>query len=269
MKGRFSVILAVVAVNIAGIMLRYFNLDTYIILAGFRFQLSFVLPIIVLAGGLEKGFIKRLFTSPGRRHSVLPLAWIVVPVLIIGLLLFLFKKVSPGDPEYFYEFGLSSVIDYPVYLLWNFPQAMLLFIFLDLALRKLDGSILMTVIAAASIFAYEFVPLNSSFIGYPAVISLILFAVIFVLFIKYYGNIYWFAILVFSIPWIYFLLFGSTAGEIVHLLFAARYTSWEGFLDCDKNILPFVLAAQLMLTVLVMALSLKSRGVNEPRDFRR
>lgn len=268
-KGRFSVILVIVAVNIAGLLLRYFNLDTYIILAGFRFQLSFVLPFLLFSRMLEGEYIKKLFTHPGRRRSVLPLAWILVPAAAVILVLFLLKKITPGDPEYFYEFGLSSVIDYPVYLVWNFPQVMLLFIFLKITSKKLDGNISSTVLTAALLFAYELVPLNSNFAGYPAVISVILFAVILVLFIEYYDNIYWFSILVFSIPWLYFLVFGSRSGEIINMLFAVRYTSWEGFLVCDKDLLPFVFVSQLLLTILIMTIFTGKRGGKAPPDFRR
>ena len=82
-KKLYSIIFAVAAVNIAGILLRYFNLDTYIILAGFRFHLSFVLPFLVIFWIAEPGFIKNLFTDPHHKRTVLPLLWILLPAIVI------------------------------------------------------------------------------------------------------------------------------------------------------------------------------------------
>ncbi len=51
---------AVALVNAAGILLRYFGLDTYLILLGFRFQLSFILPALVILPAAGRYSIKKI-----------------------------------------------------------------------------------------------------------------------------------------------------------------------------------------------------------------
>jgi len=251
----YPVIFAVVVVNIAGIVLRYFNLDTYIIIVGFRFHLSFVLPFLIIFRTDQLTFIKKLFTEPHFKKTILPLLWILLPVVLIIAVLFLLKKINIGDPEYFYEFGLSSIVDYPIYLLWNFPQIIMLFIFLAVSSTLNNKNIITPFFFIVCIFLYEFIPIGSNGFTITGTISLILTAAVSGLLIKYFQNIYWFVIVVFSVFWLYFLCFGSGSEAIINLLFAARYNSWEGFFSVNKNIVQYLLPVQLLLTFLLVLIS--------------
>ena len=251
----YPVIFAVVAVNIAGIVLRYFNLDTYIIIVGFRFHLSFVLPFLIIFRTYQLTFIKKLFTEPHFKKTILPLLWILLPVVLIIAVLFLLKKINIGDPEYFYEFGLSSIVDYPIYLLWNFPQIIMLFIFLTVSSTLYNKKIIIPFFLIIFLFLFELIPIGSIKFSATGILSLGLIAITSGLIIKYFQNIYWFAIFIFSVFWLYFLCFGSGSEAIINLLFAARYNSWEGFFSGNKNIVQYLLPVQLLLTFLLVLIS--------------
>jgi hypothetical protein len=97
-------VISVIILNAAGILLRVFNLDTYFILAGFRFHISFILPFLIIFKKDQLHFIKKLFVDPQHKRTVLPLLWILLPWIIVAGVLYLLKKMEIGDPEYFYEF---------------------------------------------------------------------------------------------------------------------------------------------------------------------
>ena len=248
-------VIAVLAVNAAGVVLRYFNLDTYIVLIGFRFHISLIIPFLIIFRRNELSFIKKIFVDPHHKRTVLPLLWILLPVIIVTGILFLMHKVEVGDPDYFYEFGLSSVIDYPIYLLWNFPQLFCLFIFLALTATVSKKSFSIVFATTFLICTYEFIPFKIDNIDYYGIVSHLLISLSVGLLIKYFQNIYWFTIVVFSIFWLHFLAFGSSSQEIIHLLFASQYSGWEGFLEINKSFIPYLLPVQLALTFLVILVS--------------
>lgn len=251
----FPLLLAVTAVNAGGILLRYFQLDPYLILVGFRFHISFILPLLVIFRKDQAAFIKQIFLDPHHKRTVLPLLWILFPVIIVLGVLYYLHKVDIGDPEYFYEFGLSSVVDYPIYLLWNFPQLFCLFIFLALTSTASGKKFLLVFFISFLTFSFELVPFSLKSINYFNLASLVFISLCFGLLIKYFQNIYWFAIVVFSIFWLYFLIFGSGSEEIIHLLFASQYSGWDGFLKVQKWFSPYLLPAQLIITFILILIS--------------
>jgi hypothetical protein len=248
-------VISLLIVNAAGILLRVFNLDTYFILAGFRFHISFILPFLIIFKKDQLHFIKSLFVDPQHKRTVLPLLWILLPLIIVAGVSFLLKKMEIGDPDYFYEFGLSSIVDYPIYLLWNFPQIFCFFIFLALAATIFRKNILLIAAISFLLFVFEFIPLNIKSIDYYGIISLLVISLTIGLLIKYFQNIYWFTIVIFSIFWLHFLAFGSSSEEIIHLLFASQYSNWDGFLEVKKTIAAFILPAQLVIMFLIVLIS--------------
>jgi hypothetical protein len=260
-------VIAVIIISAAGIFLRFFNFDTYFIFVGFRFHISFILPLLIIFRKGQLKFIKQLFVDPHHKRTVLPLLWILLPLIIVAGILFLFKKIDIGDPDYFYEFGLSSIVDYPIYLLWNFPQLFCFFIFLALAATAFQKSFFAMSVITFFLFAFEFIPKNVRTIDYSGIASLLLISVSIGLLIKYFQNIYWFTIVIFSIFWLYFLSFGSSSEEIIHLLFASQYSSWDGFLEVNKSFVLYLLPAQLTLTFLTILVSSSFRKKGSTPSF--
>ncbi len=246
----------VIIINLIGLSLRYLGLDTYFILLGFRFQLSLCLPFFIFPGKESKGLLLNIFKNPSYKKSYLFIYLLIIPLLIIFAVLFLLKKIEPGDPDYFYEFGLSSIIDYPVYLVWNSIQLIFFFLFLIYITSKLKFKYLLTVFIFILLFSYEVVPLKKESFDFFQVISLILSAATAGLLIKYFQNIYWLIIFSFSVFWVNILLFGSNSEMIINLLFASQYNSWEGFFSVSKIFKSFLLPAQLLLINILIVVNL-------------
>ena len=263
----YRIILSLIIVNAAGISLRYFDLDTYFIFLGFRFHLSSLVPFLILLNEESLNKFYRSFRSPVFRKKILPALWIVLSLLIVMAVLFFLNEIRTADPDYFYEFGLSSIFDYPLYLLWNFPQLCLLFYTL-LVFSGMTGFPYTNVfVGLVLLFGYELIPLDSAF--NPAdVISLLLLSLTISFFVTKLQNIYWFAAVLFSSVWSIILLFGTGSRLIINIFFAKEYGSWEGFFNSSKEISLFV--SPLFFLILLLFITLyyfDSAGKTEKKDI--
>jgi hypothetical protein len=262
-KSSFSLILFIIIfVNALGYFLRYFGYNTYFILIGFRFHIAFFLPFILILRKEGRIIFRQTFLEPRYKGKFLPLIWILIPLLVISVSPFLTEIIKQGDPEHFYEFGLSSLFDYPIYLIWNFPQLALFYLFLASAAsgRKNKFSFIFPI--SFFLFVFEFLPVKFNAeleLNYSGLGALFLTAFICAILIKFFENIYWFSISVFTILWIYFLAFGTKSALIVNILFASRYKSWEGFLIGDKGITSYLLLFYLMMIIIILFIALPLR----------
>ncbi len=254
-------ILAIVIVNAAGILLRYFNLDTYIIITGFRFNLSLLFPLFLFLNSNQFHNTKNIFALPLYKKTFQPLAWIFLPLLILLAVLYLTKNITAGHPEYFYEFGLSSIVDYPIYLVWNFIQLAAFGVFLILAVSTFKHKFILTIIIILFLFAYFFVPVNKVRFDFINLLSLFLSTIIVSIIINYFQNIYWFCIVIFTIFWSNLLAFGSGSKMLIHILFAANYSGWGGFFIVNKSFSDYLLPVHLGLTVLLLAASIRNKKI--------
>ena len=237
----WKLILAIILVNASGLCLKYFNLSTYIILFGFRFHISFVLPLIIVFNSNFLPYIKRSFLKPEWRNAFFYLFLILLPLLIEAGGLYILNKIDIGDPEYFYEFGISSIADYPVYLIWNFPQMILLFFFLASVSAKSRFMFIKVAVVIFFLFAFEFVSINKTIILYWELGILASCSIIYSILINYCRNIYWFCISLFTLLWFAILAFGSSSKTMINLLFASQYDNWDGFFEIVTEYKPFTL----------------------------
>jgi hypothetical protein len=257
----FRLLLSLVLVNGVGFALRYFDYDTFIIIAGFRFHLSFFLPLLILFPSGAAGRAVNLLSHPEYKKKFLPLLWIILAPAIIMAALYFIDTIELADQDYFYEFGLSSVFDYPVYLVWNFPQFLLLFLFLDFSTQKRKNKFFPAFLLIFFLFIYEIIPVDFEFgesLFYTAgdfLITVICAAFLF----SCYRNVYWFAISLFSALWFNLLAFGSGTTALINLLFAAQYDQWEGFFAVNKDYRIYLLAGQLLVMFILLLVFLPSR----------
>jgi hypothetical protein len=249
------ILFLIIIINAAALLLKYNGLDTYIILGGFRFYLSLTLPFIIICRNSQLGDLKKIFICPAYNKSSQPLGWIFLPLIVLFAYLYLSKQIAIGDPDYFYEFGLSSIFDYPIYIIWNLPQLLMFALFLILIQPLVKGHLLFSFFIALSCFAFIFVSFNSVKIDYLDISSLLFLLASAVLIVRYYQNVYWFSIVLFTIPWSNILVFGSGSQTLIHILFASKYKSWDGFFEVSKNIHQYLLTAQSCLTMVLIACS--------------
>jgi hypothetical protein len=256
-----SILLLILFINAAGFLLNYYGFDSYIIFVGFRFYISLILPFFIICRFSQFGSIKELFIHPLYNKTLKPLVWIFLPLFILLSFLYLTKQFGIGDPGYFYEFGLSSIFDYPLYVIWNLPHLLVFAVFAILIQPAVKYNLSLLFIITLFCFVFKFVPVGSDKIEYLDIISLILLLATAILILRYYQNIYWFSIIIFTIVWTNILVFGSSSQTLIHILFASKYESWDGFIDVNKNIKPFLLPAQSGITFIIIACSVLFRKI--------
>ena len=251
----WKLILAIIIVNAAGLCLRYFNLSAYIIIIGFRFHISFVLPFIIVFRTDFLPYIKKSLLLPEKKNAAIFLMLIILPLLIEAGGLYILQKIDIGDPDYFYEFGISSIADYPIYLIWNFPQMILFFFFL-VSVSSISKFKFLTVAAVIFLlFAFELVSINKTIIPFRDLGILISCCIIYSILINYYRNIYWFGVSLFTLLWLAILAFGSSSKTMINLLFASQYSNWEGFFEVIKNYMPYTLNVYFGITLIISCIA--------------
>lgn len=243
-------IAGILAVNAGGFALNYYDFDTYLIFAGFRFHISAIVPLLFILKKEHLLIIKNGFVNPEYKKNLLPLFLIILSLILAAAAFYFIAEAKLTEPKYFYEFGLSSIIDFPIYLIWNFPQLSLLFFFL-LMIYTSAKNVFLIYGTLILIFAFEFIPYEGSEINYFPAAALAIGSAVPVLIIHKFRNIYWFAVAIFTMLWVYFLSFGSDSELIVNLLFANQYKSWEGFFTLKKEYADIYLPAYLILFAVV------------------
>ena len=248
-----TIFLIILITNAAGLLLKYYELDSYLIFAGFRFYLSLILPFLILYRNSRLSNIKEVLRHPAYNKTFQPLGWIFLPLIILLISLYLFKQIEIGDPDYFYEFGLSSIFDFPLYIIWNLPHLLMFALFLILIQPSIKSNYFFAFLIAISCFIFVFVPFGKIKPDYFDIFSLVSILASAVLVIKYFQNVYWFSIIFFTILWSNILAFGSNSQTLIHLFFASRYNSWDGFFEVSNNIRQYLLPVQSGITfVLIM-----------------
>jgi hypothetical protein len=217
--------------------------------------MSFVLPLIIVFNSNFLPYIKRSFLKPEWRKASLYLFLILLPLLIEASGLYILNKIDIGDPEYFYEFGISSIADYPVYLIWNFPQMILLFFFLASVSAKSRFRFITVAVVIFFLFAFELVSINKTIIPYWELGILASCSIIYSILINYCRNIYWFCISLFTLLWLAVLAFGSSSKTMINLLFATQYGNWEGFFEVVKDFIPFTLPLYFVIALIISCIS--------------
>ncbi|MGA7721572.1 MAG: hypothetical protein WCA84_10385 [Ignavibacteriaceae bacterium] len=256
-----SILLLIIFINAAGFLLKYYELDSYIIFVGFRFYISLILPFFIICRFSLFDNIKELFIHPLYNKTFQPLVWIFLPLLISLSFLYFTKQIGIGDPDYFYEFGLSSIFDYPLYVIWNLPHLLVFALFVILIQPAVKNKLSLLFIITLSCFVFVFFPIGSGKIDYLDIISLILIVASAVLILRYYQNIYWFSIIIFTILWTNILAFGSGSQLLIHILFASKYESWDGFFDVSKNLHSYLLPVQSGITFIIIVCSVLLRKI--------
>lgn len=232
-------ILALLFTNAAGYLLKYFSLDDYLILLGFRIKLNIILPCLFFINYDILNELKETLVSSFRNKLLLQLFVFSVPFILFLTVFYLSGKADLGDPEYFYELGLSSIFDFPIYLIWNLPQIICLVILIKYIAEKLDSKTAAFFVLLL-LFGYHLIPVKGDVFNPVSFAGFILGAAAGALAIINFKNPLSASIAVFFLFWSYFLFWGTGSTEAIHLLLAKRYDMWEGLLWMDEKIIPYV-----------------------------
>lgn len=226
-------------INAAGFFLRYSELDTYFILIGFRFHFSIVISLLIILNYFDLKSVKARFIHPVKQKFIPVVIAALFPLLFIPLDIFILKEFNTFQKEYFYELGLSSIFDFPIYLIWNIPQLFLFYIFIDTVIPSEKYRLIKTSFIILLLFIYELIPLNGQIdfnqIDYSSISSFFLLVILTGLISTRIKNIYIFSLIIFLILWGTVLSFGSSSETLVNILLASQYESWDGFIRINKK----------------------------------
>lgn len=219
----------IIFINLCGILLKSYGLERHIILLGFRFHISLLVPCVMLfrKNAFEK--VKSSLSSfkAGKAWGVFFIA--ILPALLLTGGLFLINGAELTDPDYFYELGLSSIFDYPVYLIWNLPQILIAGLFLNLLTYGKSYRFPLIMLILVSLFAFELMPEGKEGFNVSLLLDFAASAVLFSVFFSRVNNVYYLAVYAFTVLWSHVLLFGSKTEALVNMLLAKNYNTWEGF----------------------------------------
>lgn len=166
----------------------------------------------------------------------------IIPFVISGLtlvsILFLNTKFKFKKPDFWVEFGLSTLTDIPIYYLWNLPLLLSAIIVITLLL---DDFKFLKVLGISLLLSLSFVlvmPITSfqkldlrifSFI--PLIFGMIFYN------LTIHKTFHSFWISVFSILisiYSYVLVFGSSNSIVIKTFFARMYSNWSGLFVFKK-----------------------------------
>jgi len=230
-----------------GILLKYAGIDTNIILLGFRFNLPLIFAVSMILCSEGISFFKEFVVYFEYKKYYKLLSVIVLIFGIVSAAILYTAKAKYSEPEYFYELGLSSIVDFPVYLTWNMPILLSLFGVLFHFRKKLKVNLIFGFIFFASLLMIEYHPFE--FKGLIADKEIVTVAFLIFVLASFYRvkNSLLFSIFVFAAVWLNVLLFGSSSETVVKLILAKNFDKWEGFIKLGKEISSYVQPAAFLL----------------------
>ncbi len=242
----FLLLIVLTGINL---VLRYFALPNYFFILGFRFY-GIILPIgIFLYFYLKwEPFKQSLYFFSFKKFYRYIFFILIPPVIIIGGL-FLLNKIELGDPDFFYELGLSSLVDFPIYFIWNLPQFFILYTLLQTVESSFRLKILPNFILLFFFFLPEFPSVPKITVDVFSAISFSLFLFAVSLLINKKKNSLTFSFYIFTTLWMVLLLFGSTSELLLQTFLAKTYTVWDGFFEINKKFSSYIVPIYFTLTL--------------------
>lgn len=228
-------------------------------LLGFRLNLFMVINFLLIYFNREKlSLIIPFLKYPGKVRDYF--TTFLFPVMSVGITLLIINQIGVlkyKKPDFLIEFGLTSLIDIPIYYFWNLPfliSSIALIILLIERFSFLRVTIFSILTSMAFIFSDGERFLNK-FVLVELYFWLLIFALIFynMSVLKIYKSIW---ISVFSIIisiYSYVLVFGSKNSFVIRTFFARTYSEWDGIFTIKKinsEIIDLVFAGSIILFAL-------------------
>lgn len=231
----FLLVVFFISTNLVLLFYKFFEIIPQVYFLGFR--LNPFLLIFLLLMYLEKRpwteLIEPFKTFGKFKHWFIGL---FIPVLAGGIILLtglLFGKFRTTHPEYFYEFGISSILDFPTYLVWTLPILLgLIYIWMILFRSETATRVLIHSLTFAlgfiGIFIINFNP--KLLLNYVGVLLLIFSVMCWTYGFYGYTKSLWVSSFTFFVQiYVIVLLFGSTDSFLIKTFFARNYEKWDGF----------------------------------------
>lgn len=240
-KKTFTLIIFIVFYNLIFFFQDLLHSELQIYFLGFRLNLFLLVNLAIIYFYRSKLVeLKNYFARIGKlRH------WLyvfIIPFVISGLTLgliqifgftFKFKR-----PQFLIEFGISSLIDFPVYYLWNLPLLLSALLVIKLLLEdfkflKLLGiSFLLSLSFVLVLPISSFKKLDLRFISFLPLIFAMIFYNLTILktFRSFWISVFSILVSIYS----FVLIFGSSNTFLIKTFFARMYSEWSGLFVFKK-----------------------------------
>ena len=254
----FSLFLFIILYNALFYLCKTLDNEFQLYFLGFRLNLFLLINFLSLL--ILKPKWNEL--SPFLKHIGKLKNWInvfLVPILIIILLFviaLILGKIKYLNPKYFFEFGVTSLIDIPIYYTWTLPITFSLACLMFLWIGRINFfSILkFSSLLTLAFFLFKYNPkqfnLFNNLHTYLLIFSYFIFQ--YALFNKFKSVL----LLSFSLFWVFYpfiILFGSNDSLLLHTFFARGYDKWEGILTI---ILPINYSTQYIMSISLILIGL-------------
>ena len=247
----FVLILLIVAGG--GVLSEFlFERDANIIILGFRINIPLLIGSALVIWAEGERYLKEILSWREHNKTGLILFFVLLIYGVITGALMQFTKSKFTEPDYFYELGLSSIIDFPVYLVWNMPILISLAGILGYFRKRLKASYIFGFILLLLILLTEYYPFN--FKGIVPEKQIIVPAFILLTLTIFYKvrNTYLYGGILFSAVWINVILFGTNSATVTKLIIAKNFDKWDGFIILAKEFTDYVQPAAFILITIVL-----------------
>ncbi len=254
----FLLIIIVITVAIQ-FLLSFLDLPGFIIIAGFRFHAAIIIPIIFfLLRSNSEPLIDSLknFSLKGLVFGILVSFFSLFSVL--GYLFFT-QNISYKEPDLFYELGLSSIVDFPIYFIWNFVEIFVLSTLINKFFNDSRFGQILVFIFLLIIFSPEHYKYQKDEFNYISSIEFFISFVIVSIVVIRFKSIYTISIILFFLFWLGLLVFGTESITLVKLFFGKNYTEWNGFFIVNKIFKPYTFLTYLSIISLIFLFKRQER----------
>jgi len=241
----------------AAVGLQLLGLSPFVIILGFRFHVCLVISGLFFIMNAPEILFHSVRYAWGRLFGLLCLLLIVsgIPFVLIPAGIASFHK-----GENFFELGVSSIFDFPIYFIWNLPQFLMLYCVLKQTV-KLKASLFYIVLFIVILAVPLFIPFSTPLPVWSFAQAGLLLVIISLLVNK---SLNWieFTINLFFILWSTVLLFGTENEMLVKIFLGKNYNSWEGFIVSKAYSIEVLRTTYLAVVLVISALLRKRRNID-------
>lgn len=234
-KDIFISISAVTLAVVIQFALLLFDLPTLFIFLGFRFHIvSLIFFVTFLFIHNQTLLIEKIKFSSFK--GLFPYSSFTLLIMVLILVSLYFTKNAKFDePELFYEIGLSSIIDFPLYFLWNLPQFLILLLFLKFFQERVHSNFIICFIIVSILFSPQLILINIEKLDYYSILSYLTASILFSLIIKKFKSIYVATSLIYFVLWLNILSLGTDSITLGKMFLSSNFKEWSGFLIIHKQ----------------------------------
>ncbi len=236
MRRFLTISIIIISGNLIILAQKYFETELQLYFLGFRINLFFLVSVfLIILNKQNLTLISNFFKNPGKFTDWIKIISVSVFITgIIFLLVYLSGFVKVKQPQFFIEFFVTALTDFPIYYLWNLPFLLSLIILIQVVntnpnwFNSLYFSVLFTLSvigAAIEINKFQIPTLNYSNL-------IIFFAIVYWTYAihKHYQSIWLTAFSIMTTIYSYILIFGSKNQFLIKTFFARNYEEWQGLL---------------------------------------